>query len=117
VIRLKAYIITNEDDGGSIVVFAESRGKAASIAMHDENFEDYSFVDIKPYRVPEFDKCYRGLSQMDWYNTKDRIALCKAGWYCLIGCDYKECTAKEYCQRYIEMERNETNNPRENEKE
>ena len=103
---MKAYEISN-DEGCGIVVFAESRGKAASIAMHDEIFEDYSFVDIKPYRAPEFDKCYRGLSKMDWYDTKDRIAFCKAGWYCIDGCDYKKCPAKEYCQRYIEKKYNE----------
>lgn len=104
---MKAYIITDEDDGGSIIVFAESRGKAASIAKHTTLCEDRDFTAIRPYRVPQFDKYYRGKSEMDWENPKDRIALVKHGWRC-IEPDYqlcRACSASKYCESFLEKEK------------
>lgn len=98
---MRAYVITEEIEGASLVVFAETRGKAAGQAMRNELFEDYEYTKIKPYRAPLFDKYYRGQPQMDWDNKDERIALVKAGWYC-IGyhpepCE--DCPAKKYCIR------------------
>lgn len=98
---MKAYAVAT-DEGYSTVIFAETRGKARSVAMHTSTCEDIDFIKIKPYRVPQFDKCYRGLPEMDWFNTRDRLALVKAGWYCVEECHHEECAVKEHCERYLE---------------
>ena len=97
---MKAYQI-DTDDGYSTVVFAETRGKARSIAMHTDTCDGAEFVSINPRRAPRFDKYYRGFPEMNWSNPNDRIALVKEGWECLreIECDYKNCPAKEFCER------------------
>lgn len=102
---MKAYIITG-DDGYSIVVFAESRGKAASIAKSDEYFCDYDFTEIKPRREHNLDKYCRGVCKMDWYDPQDRIALCKEGWSCLEPeeRECQNCPAQRYCEHYLEKE-------------
>lgn len=103
---MKAYKITS-DDGYSIVVFAESRGKAASIAKSDECFCDYDFTEIRPYRVPQLDKYFRGISKMDWDNPQDRIDLCKDGWRCFEPEEWEcqDCPAQRYCNYYLEKEK------------
>ena len=98
---IKAYRVDN-DDGCSKVIFAESRGKAKVIAMYSDFIED--FLEIKPYRVPKFDKCYRGQPEMDWEDKYDRIALVEDGWFCHsdIKCQPNTCPAKQLCIRYKE---------------
>ena len=100
---IKAYRV-DTDDGYSKVIFAESRGKAKAIAMHSDFFEDMNFLEIKPYRVRQFDKCYRGLTEMDWEDKYDRIALVMDGWTCHydINCQPNTCPAKQFCSRYKE---------------
>lgn len=104
---MKAWMVSVPDEWGSTVVFAETRGKARSIAMHTETCADCEFIDIEVRRKPQLDKYYRGLNEMDWYNPKDRIALVKE---CGFQChpDYWEledctiCSAKQYCDGYVE---------------
>lgn len=103
---MKAYIIS--DLKGyceySTIVFAESRGKAKVIAIHTDSFEDYEFTEISARRVPKLDKHYRGLAEMDWEDSGDRIAMVKeAGFSCSPEYwkkDCKRCSAKQWCDRY-----------------
>lgn len=100
---MKAYIANEAHNlfEGSIVVFAESAGKARAVALQSDAFEDYEFTEIRVKRCPQLDKCYRGLPEMDWYNMDDRIAMVRYADYC---CDYgedcEECPAKEWCSEY-----------------
>ena len=103
---IKAYRV-DTDDGYSKVIFAESRGKAKVIAMHSDFFEDMNFLEIKPYRVLQFDKCYRGLPEMDWEDKYDRIALVVDGWTCHedIECQPNTCPVKQLCRRYADIKK------------
>lgn len=103
---MKAWLVREKDEYCATVVFAETRGKARALAMHTETCEDANFCDIDVHRRPELDKYYvDGKKEMDWFNSKDRIALVKDGGFSCSP-DYWEpedcetCPAKEYCDRY-----------------
>jgi hypothetical protein len=103
---MKAWLVRKEDEFCATIVFAETRGKARALAMHTEVCEDVEFTDIEVRRKPQMDKYYKeGKTEMDWFNSKDRIALVKdANFVCDIDYlqweDCKSCSAKDYCDRY-----------------
>ena len=110
---MKAWLVKEKDEFCATVVFAETRGKARSLAMHTECCEDADFTDIEVSRKPQMDKYYKeGKKEMDWYDSKDRIALVKD---CNFVCDYdyweredcENCSAKEYCDRYKDHKESE----------
>ena len=112
---MKAWLVRGRESSAATIVFAETRGKARSVAMHTETCEDVDFCDIDVTRKRHMDKYYsEGKKEMDWYNAKDRIAMVKD---CGFRCDYdyfnfdiedcEVCPAKEYCDTYkghMEME-------------
>ena len=100
----KAYCARPKWGDCSTVVFAESRGKAKSIAMSTEACEDVNFLNLEVYRLPNMDKYYKpDKSEMDWLDPEDRIALVKDADF---RCEYvelgecKQCPAREYCSEY-----------------
>ena len=102
---MKAWIARVKDDFFSTVVFAETIGKAKSLALATECCEDADFTDIEIRRIPNADKYYKdGKTEMEWFDDNDRIALVKD---CGFTCEYVEeyecenCSAKEYCEDYI----------------
>lgn len=103
---MKAWLVREKDEFCATVVFAETRGKARALAMHTEVCEDVDFIDIEVRRKPQMDKYYKeGKKEMDWFNSKDRIALVKdCGFRCsdeafdIENCEH--CPAKEYCDYY-----------------
>jgi hypothetical protein len=103
---MKAWLVREKDEFCATVVFAETRGKAKSMALSTECCEDADFCRIEVRRLPQIDKCYKdGKREMDWFNPNDRIALVKeCGFWC--GIDYfdpedcKTCPAAEYCDHY-----------------
>lgn len=105
---MKAGLATNPDEPCSTVVFSETRGKARARAMHTDACEDVDFCRIEVRRKPQLDKYYvEGKTEMDWYNSKDRVALVKeCGFRCsyetLEYIDCSDCPAKQYCDAYIE---------------
>lgn len=104
---MKAYEARNKwgYSDYTTVVFAETAGKAKSIAMSSEACEGCDFIDIEVFRVQQLDKYYKkGKQEMDWFNEKDRIALVKdCGFICsreVINPDCENCSAKKWCDRY-----------------
>lgn len=107
---MKAYKVTDRHGccDYSTIIFAETREKARYIAQHSEVFEwyDYGYIDFWVRRIPNLDKYYRGLDEMDWDNPNDRVAMVKeANYYCsdeyeLADCECESCPAKEWCDRY-----------------
>lgn len=101
---MKAWLVRERDEFSATVVFAETRGKARSLAMCTEACEGAKFIDIEVSRQPQMDKHYKeGKTEMDWDNPKDRVALVKdCGFIC--GDEYKEdcenCSAREFCDGY-----------------
>ena len=103
---MKAWLVREKDEFCATVVFAETRGKARAMAINTEACEDANFTDIEVRRKPQMDKYYtEGKKEMDWFNSKDRIALVKD---CNFVCDIDylqwedcdTCSAKKYCDRY-----------------
>lgn len=88
------------------VVFAETRGKAKSLAQYLDVCMDSDYCDIRATRAPEIGKYWKEHKrEMDWENPQDRYALVKElGFQC--GEDFfepnwcKECSAKEICDQY-----------------
>lgn len=85
------------------VVFAETATEAKVKAMATECCEDADYIDIRVTRAKEFDKCYRGLPEMDWYNDQDRLAMILAGWRCdEKSDDCESCVGREECEFWEE---------------
>lgn len=96
---MKAWTVRGIDSDYATVVFAETVGKAKAIAVGTDACEDYDYIDIRAYRFNEMDKYYQGKREMDWHTDEDRIALVKAGWYCLDPYEWEceACCARELC--------------------
>ena len=108
---MKAYAVNDREGYSlySVIVFAESRGKAIAAALGTEEFpyQDWEYTELRAVRKPEFDKNYNGRRYMDWDDPDDRLAMVKdGGYYCeedFFDPDYCEtCAGKEYCTRYEE---------------
>jgi len=100
---VKAWKVTEKDEFYSTVVFAETRGKAKSLALNTGCCGDVPFIDIEVSRFPGADKMYNGRYEMDWDNQDDRLFLVKEnGWRCEYPEfeDCKKCIAKDYCDKY-----------------
>ncbi len=104
---MKAWLVRDKYDCyGAEVVFAETRGKARSLALSTDCCSETRFLDVEVHREPSADKYYKeGKWHLDWENPKDRVVLVKE---CGFVCDYdylewedcELCSAKEYCDRY-----------------
>lgn len=112
---MKAWLISVKSEFYSEVVFAETRGKAKSLALITDSFEDANFIDIEVHRMPHLDKYYEdGKWRFDWYNPQDRTILVKeANFICsdetLDYIECCECPAKEYCSKYVQFKEEEAN--------
>ena len=102
---MKAYCVTdrNCDEGITLVVFAETRGKALAYAVMDDRLCDYGYTGLRAHRCPSLDKYYsNGKREMDWLDDNDRIAMVKdADFICgyEYGCmDGRDCPAYQYCE-------------------
>lgn len=104
---MKAWAVTDKiEQLYTTIVFAETRGRAIAIAQNTDTCADLSFTEIKATRVPALDQFYRGWSEMNWYNTDDRVAMVRyGGIYCdeadLDDCN--SCPAKKWCSRYEDL--------------
>ena len=108
---MKAYHVTDRKGYSdySVIVFAESRGKAISSALGTDEFPqyDWEFTDLTARRIPALDSAYHGAWRMEWDNTADRLAMIKdAGFYCdedsFAPSECEECIGRDYCSRYEE---------------
>ncbi len=107
---MKAYITSdrNGDEGMSLVVFAETAGRAKAYTVGKDEFCDYGFTGIRANRCRLLDKFYKGKPEMDWFDPDDRVAMVQyANFECTYElsfaecrCDESECPAREWCGRY-----------------
>lgn len=104
------YVIDREGYSDySIIVFAETRGKAIASALGTDEFPkcDWDFTRLCARREPALDGAYRGERFMDWDNDDDRLAMVWWGGY---RCDddvfdpdeCERCVAKNECSKYEE---------------
>lgn len=97
----KVYI--NLDSWWSVILFAETRGKAIAYAKSMDEFMYCEWIDITARRFKEFDQYYKGEPEVDWYDDEMRLILVRDyGWTCDEPlndmCD--KCVAKKYCEWY-----------------
>ena len=85
---MKAWLIRENDTESCEVIFAETRGKAKSMALTTDTFSECDFCDLETRRVCNIDKYYtNGKRCMDWNNQQDRLALVKeCGFSCSDEC-------------------------------
>ena len=114
---MKAWIVDDKDYyNGSVILFAETRGKALAYAVNMDEFDGAEWIDLRARRFKGFDKYYKGYTELDWYDDEIRLTLVKDfGWACeeadSIWCE--ECVAKQYCgewQRCCEYLEDEDDN-------
>ena len=106
----KAWIAKKRGEFCATVVFAETRGKAKSLALHTEACENADFTRLEVRRIPSADKYYElGKYELDCFNAEDRIALvrdcgftCDPDAHCWEEC--ASCSAKEFCDDFLESE-------------
>ena len=91
----KAWVAYNYPKNISMVVYADTKGKAKSYLMHTEIFDDYGFMDIDVY--------------MDWNKDEDRIPMVREfNMHCSeVTDECKECCVWEWCSKYEEYEEEE----------
>ena len=113
---IKAWNVSDKNgDGYNYIIYAETRGKAASIAKDccDGAFDNYTFTELRVLREPTLDEHYYGKTVLDWFDDKDRMLMVKyAGFEC--GYEYDpgpeecaSCSGKLYCQRYARKHKEE----------
>ena len=69
---MKAWYVTDKNGYAdyAIIVFAETKGKAVSLALGTEEFPkyDWDFTELRATREPKLDGAYRGAWRMEWDN-------------------------------------------------
>lgn len=100
---MKAWTVSdNNGEYGTKIVFAETRGRAISLCLHDDTFDDCEFTDLYARRFKDYDQYYNGHEQEDFWNDDEhRVRLVKEyGWQCVdpIETYCRECPAKEWCR-------------------
>ena len=105
---MKAWYVTDKNGSTDIayVVFAETRGKAVHIAMRHDDFDWYTWNDMRATRMQKMDQYYCGKQEMDWCDMEDRVLLVReAGFFCSYDVpvtreDCLSCPAHPWCERY-----------------
>ena len=103
---MKAWRCINYYEGYATIVFAETAGKARYIAMQSDMIgDDLEFRYVVVRREKKLDAYYRGVTEMDWYNAQDRMAIVQElGLSCDDDAfdpdDCKRCPAAELCGKY-----------------
>ena len=98
---MKAWIVNKTNDYGSIVVYAETRGKAIKKALGEDEVEDCIWTELYAHRFKEFDKYYKeGQDIADWDDPEIRTILVKDyGWTCEEpSFECNTCKARQYCR-------------------
>lgn len=101
---IKAYYAREKDGDCATIVFAENTTQAKMIVKSCDCCEDAEYINIRVSRMPEADKLYKGLSEIDWYDDETRLALVRDfGWQCnepSFECDI--CPAKTFCGWFLD---------------
>ena len=106
----KAWLVREKGEFCATVIFAETRGKARSLAKFTDGCMEADFINIEVRRMKDADKYYTpGKFELSWDIPEERIALVKD---CGFTCDpdarcaeeCADCPAKEFCDDYLEME-------------
>ena len=102
---MKAWTVSdNHGDYGTEIVFAETRGKAIALCLHDDVFEDCEWTELYARRFKDYDRYYDGKNKVDfWLDDEHRTRLVKDfGWSChdpITDCCI-DCPAKEWCSEW-----------------
>lgn len=96
---MKAYRAYEEGGECATIVFAETVGKAKSIAQNCDACEGADWVNIRVNREPAADRLYKGGVEIDWYDNETRLILVRdLGWRCAEpSWECEGCAAKEFC--------------------
>lgn len=110
---MKAWLVNVIGEFCHEVVFAETRGKAKSLALLTDTCEDAHFTEIEVRRLPGADKYYKkGKWHFEWEDPKDRLILVRDfNFICSDEAfeyeDCPNCSARHYCDRYTDVKESE----------
>lgn len=102
---MKAWHVRDPNEFYSVIVFAETRGKARAAALYTDALEGSDFISLEVRRLKEADKYYSpGKTELDWDDAADRVVLVRDfGFTCaerfVEHCNI--CPAKAFCDDYI----------------
>lgn len=99
---MKAYQVHTDWRDGSVVIFAETVGKAKYLALNTDLLCYENYKDLRAIRLPKIDHLYNGDIMPDWNENEDiRLVLVKEyGWHCIEPQleDCKVCSAEKCCE-------------------
>ena len=87
------------------VVFAETSGKAKSLAMrYEPSCEFLSFIELQAFRAPELDVWYHEKPFLDWDDPNDRNFALANGFKCEDAYEpyCVDCFKKDKCEEYAD---------------
>jgi len=86
---VKAWSCMNYELPCGVIVFAETRGQARSMALGTDGFDCCEWIDIAPTRLKELDGKRTEAGVLDWH-TGSRIYY-EAGWWPEEGASSCDC--------------------------
>ena len=104
---MKAWNVTDFNGLRVTIVFAETAGRAKSIALCTDDFEDCDYKLLKARRMPKLDGFASVPGECDWDDAKLIITLVReCGWSCKdpdwVVC--ASCPAAEWCGEKVPSE-------------
>lgn len=101
---MKAWRVSDKNgEYGSVIVYAETRGKARAAVFHTGYFDDCEWTDLRVSRFKEYDQYYDGVDVVDfWHDVEHRVRLVRDfGWSCIdvIESCCKDCPARQFCEK------------------
>lgn len=100
---IKAYIVSDKWNENSVVVFAETGGKAKSEALYKDDFSNYEYIELRTKRMEKWDK----------YAESGKIPIVEmlenGWWFECVNC-YKQITEDDIISgdaNIIDYERND----------
>ena len=99
---MKAWRISDKfGEYGTVIVFADTAGKAKQLCLGDDTFDDCDWTDLRARRFKAYDCYYDGKAVVDfWRDAEHRVRLVKDfGWSCMevIESYCKDCSARHWC--------------------
>ena len=110
---MKAWAVSDyNNEYGTVIAFAETRGKAKAICMNDDTFDDVGWTDLRAYRFPQYDQYYDGSKKKInfWFDDEHRVRLVRDfGWQCIdpIDSECEDCSAKQWCSHWEYLQEKE----------
>lgn len=90
---IRAYKVSEEYEGRSIIVFSTSHNKAKVSVMGHDNFDGLEYIELSCRLAPKFESLNNNTEYIVDFCENSSL-FCEAGWHCF-ACDDGECDVEE----------------------